>query len=148
MTTKVMFSNHTAVRVRRGERGRIREFYRDVLGCTIMRQFDDKDDVRMGDDHYIAFIYESGRAAAPDEGATYAADDVLSDEDFLRAMFLELKTDNVDDMRRKIVAFGVKVLDVPDPHLYFQAPGGQVWRLVGMNEDLSAYEGANRGIVR
>jgi len=28
---------------------------------------------------------------------------------------------------------------VPDPHLYFQAPGGQVFRLVGTNEDLSKY---------
>lgn len=142
--TKVIFSNHTAVRVRRAERDRIREFYRDVLGCTIMREFDDKDDVRMGDDFYIAFIYESGHAAAPDEGATYAAEDALSDENFLKAMFLELKADNVVDLRRKIVAFGVKVLEVPDPHLYFQAPGGQVWRLVGLNEDLSAYEGTSR----
>jgi hypothetical protein len=29
---------------------------------------------------------------------------------------------------------------VPDPHLYFQAPGGQVFKLVGINEDLSACE--------
>jgi hypothetical protein len=43
-------------------------------------------------------------------------------------------------MRKKIIEFGVKVLDVPDPHLYFQAPGGQVFRLVGINEDLSKYE--------
>ncbi|MGH7649141.1 MAG: hypothetical protein ACREND_13575, partial [Gemmatimonadaceae bacterium] len=31
-------------------------------------------------------------------------------------------------------------LDVPDAHLYFQAPGGQVFRLVGIHEDLSVYE--------
>jgi hypothetical protein len=42
--------------------------------------------------------------------------------------------------RRQIVDSGVKVLDVPGPHLYFQAPGGQVWRLVGISEDLSQYE--------
>ncbi len=56
-------------------------------------------------------------------------------------MYLELKADNVEEMRQAIVAFGVRVLEVPDPHLYFQAPGGQVWRLVGINEDLSKYEG-------
>jgi hypothetical protein len=44
-------------------------------------------------------------------------------------------------MKKRIVSFGVKVLDVPDPHLYFQAPGGQVFRLVGIGEDLSAFEG-------
>jgi len=38
-------------------------------------------------------------------------------------------------MKRNILAFGVKKLDVPDAHLYFQAPGGQVFRLVGINED-------------
>ena len=48
-------------------------------------------------------------------------------------------------MRQKIVAFGVKVLDVPDPHLYFQAPGGQVFRLVGSHEDLAKYEGTEHG---
>jgi hypothetical protein len=38
-------------------------------------------------------------------------------------------------MKQKIIAFGVKVLAVPDHHHYFQAPGGQVFRLVGINED-------------
>lgn len=38
-------------------------------------------------------------------------------------------------MKQKILAFGVKKLDVPDPHLYFQGPGGQVFKLVGINED-------------
>ena len=74
---------------------------------------------------------------------TYAAEDALSDDDFMKAIFLELKTDDVQGMRQKITAFGVRVLDVPDPHLYFQAPGGQMFRLVGVNEDLSKYEGNN-----
>jgi len=34
---------------------------------------------------------------------------------------------------------------VPDPHLYFQSPGGQCWRLVGTDEDMSFYEGAGAG---
>jgi hypothetical protein len=48
-------------------------------------------------------------------------------------------------MRQSIVGFGVRVLEVPDPHLYFQAPGGQVFRLAGINEDLSKYEGTEHG---
>jgi hypothetical protein len=44
-----------------------------------------------------------------------------------------------------ILDFGVRKLEMPDPHLYFQAPGGQVLRLVGINEDLSFYEGAAEG---
>lgn len=139
--TKAFFSNHSAVRVRRAERKRIREFFCDVLGGKLMREFDDKDDFRIGDNFYIAFIYAKGDGRGADKGANFGADDPLSDDDFLKAIFLELKADKVEEMRERIVAFGVKVLPVPDPHLYFQAPGGQVFRLVGTNEDLSKYEG-------
>ena len=129
--TNVILGNHAAVRVPRTEKDRIRKFYREVLGCKIVREGDQKDDIRLGDDFYIAFMYEK-------EG-------VLSESDFLKAVYLELKADNVEEMKQKIVAFGVKVLDVPDPHLYFQAPGGQVLRLVGIDEDLSRYEGTEHG---
>ena len=43
-------------------------------------------------------------------------------------------------MRQKIIDTGVVTLEMPDPHLYFQAPGGQVFRLVGIDKDLSQYE--------
>jgi catechol 2,3-dioxygenase-like lactoylglutathione lyase family enzyme len=125
---KVIFGNHFAVRVPRTEKGRIRGFYRDVLGGRITQETDQKDDFRIGDNFYIAFVYE-------DDGVA------LDESDFLKAMYMELKADNVEEMRQKIVDFGVSVLDLPDPHLYFQAPGGQVLRLVGINEDLSPYEG-------
>ena len=130
--TKVIFGNHAAIRVPRAERDRLRRFYRDVLGGEIVREGDQKDDVRLADDFYIAFMYENDDVA-------------LAESEFLKAIYLELKTDNVDEMRQKIVAFGVKVLEVPDPHLYFQAPGGQVLRLVGSSEDLSRYEGTEHG---
>jgi len=129
---KVIFGNHSAIRVPRAEKDRIRRFYRDVLGCEIIREGDQKDDFRMGGTFYIAFMYE-------DEGAA------LDESGFLKSIYLELKADNVEEMRREIVAFGVRVLEVPDPHLYFQAPGGQVWRLVGTSEDLSRYEGTEHG---
>jgi hypothetical protein len=71
---------------------------------------------------------------------TYGAAAALSDDEFIKANFLELKTDDLPAVRQKIVAFGVKMHDVPNSHLYFQAPGGQVFRLVGTNEDLSKDE--------
>jgi hypothetical protein len=85
----------------------------------------------MGDNFYIAFLYEN--------------DGALDESGFAKAIYLELKAGNVEEMRRKIVGFGVRVLEVPDPHLYFQAPGGQVFRLVGINEDLARYEGTEHG---
>lgn len=129
---QVILGNHSAARVPLADRDKIRQFYRDVLGGEITRAGDKKDDIRLGGSFYIAFLYEDGDA-------------VLDEGDFLKATYLELKADNVEEARQEIVAFGVKVLDVPDSHLYFQAPGGQVFRLVGTNEDLSKYEGTSHG---
>lgn len=124
---RVIVGNHSAVLVPRQDRDTIRQFYCDVLGCRITRELDWKDDIQLGGNFYIAFVYG----------------DFADESEFLRtgrATYLELKSDNVEEMRQKIVDFGVRVLDQPDPHLYFQAPGGQVWRLVGIDEDLSQYE--------
>ena len=129
---KAILGNHSAVRVPRADRDQIRRFYRDVLGCEIIREGGQKDDLRLGGSFYITFLYENEGVALDESG-------------FLKAIYLELKTDHVEEMRRKIVAFGVKVLEVPDPHLYFQAPGGQVFRLAGTGEDLSRYEGTEHG---
>jgi catechol 2,3-dioxygenase-like lactoylglutathione lyase family enzyme len=127
---KVILGNHSALIVPRTEQDRVRRFYRDVLGCVLTRETDAKDDFRLGDNFYLAVLYEKD-------------DETLDAKDFLRATYLELKTDNVEEMRREIVAFGVTVLEMRDPHLYFQAPGGQVFRLVGIDEDLSKYEGTS-----
>ena len=43
----------------------------------------------------------------------------LDESDFLKATYLELKADNTEEMKQKILAFGVKKLDVPDAHLLF-----------------------------
>jgi catechol 2,3-dioxygenase-like lactoylglutathione lyase family enzyme len=127
---KVILGNHAAIVVPRAEQDRIRRFYRDVLGCEIIRETDQKDDFRMGDNFYIGVLYENEDVA-------------LDESSFSKAIYLELKAHDVEEMRREIVAFGVKVLEMQDPHLYFQAPGGQVFRLVGTNEDLSKYEGTD-----
>jgi hypothetical protein len=119
-------------------RGRIetafRKFYCDVLGGKIMKEDPERDFVRLGDDFYIGFLYG----------------DVIDESEFLRsfrAIWLEIKSDNVEEMSQRILESGlVRHLDeVPDPHLYFQAPGGQCLRLVGIDEDLSFYEGVGAG---
>ena len=129
---KVIFGNHSSVIVPRQDRDSIRKFYCDVLGGKITKAEAERDFLRLGDDFYIGFLYG----------------DVPDESQFLRtarSVWLEIKSDNVEEMTRKILDFGVRKLEIPDPHLYFQAPGGQVLRLVGINEDLSFYEGAGEG---
>src|SRR5436190_6704142 len=130
---KVIFGNHSSVLVPRQDRDSIRKFYCDVLGGKVMRADPERDFVRLGENFYIGFLYG----------------DVPDESEFLRtarSVWLEIQSDDVEEMSRKIVDSGlVRKLDVPDPHLYFQAPGGQCLRLVGINEDLSFYEGAGDG---
>ena len=75
--------------------------------------------------------------------------DVPDESEFLRtarSVWLEIKSDNVKETSREILESGlVRKLELPDPHLYFQAPGGQCLRLVGIDEDLSFYEGSGEG---
>src|SRR5450755_3288856 len=129
---KVIFGNHSSVIVPLQDRDNIRKFYCDVLGGTITKEEGDRDFLRLGDNFYIVFLYG----------------DVPDESEFLRtarSVWLEIKSDDVEEMRRRILAFGVRKLEMPDPHLYFQAPGGQVLRLVGIDEDLSFYEGIGEG---
>jgi catechol 2,3-dioxygenase-like lactoylglutathione lyase family enzyme len=129
---KVIFGNHSSVLVPRQDRDSIRRFYCQVLGGKIVKADPERDFIRLGDDFYIAFLYG----------------DVPDMSEFLRtarSVWLEIKSDNVEEVARDILAFGVRRLEAPDPHLYFQAPGGQCLRLVGIDEDLSFYEGAGEG---
>ncbi|MGH8278301.1 MAG: hypothetical protein ACRETQ_01870 [Gammaproteobacteria bacterium] len=122
----VMLGNYTAVIAAHAEQDWIRKFYCEVLGCKIRVNSDAVDRFQLGEFHFC-FVWQNA---------------ALSDGDFMKAIYLELKADQVEEMQQKILGFGVKRLDVPDLHLYFQAPGGQVFRIVGANEDLSAYEGS------
>lgn len=129
----VEFGNHSSVIFPRKDRENIRRFYCDVLGGTITKAEDDRDFLRLGENFYFGFLYG----------------DVPDESEFLRtarSVWLELKSDNPEELRGKILDSGlVRKLEVPDPHLYFQAPGGQCWRLVGLDEDMSFYEGAGAG---
>src|ERR1700674_2879182 len=129
---KIVFGNHSSVIVPRQDRDSIRKFYCDVLGGKITKAENERDFLRLEENFYIGFLYG----------------DVADESEFLRtarSVWLEIKSDNVEEMTRNILDFGVRKLEVPDPHFYFQAPGGQCLRLVGIDEDLSFYEGAGEG---
>lgn len=127
---KVIMGNHCSVLVPIRDRDDVRTFYCDVLGATLAKADAQRDVLCMDGDFYIIVLYG----------------DVPDESEFLRSarsVWLEIKADDVEAVGRKIVESGLaRKLEVPDPHLYFQAPGGQCMRLVGIDEDLSFYEGA------
>jgi hypothetical protein len=100
--TKVIFGNHSSVMVPRQDRDSIRKFYCDVLGGKITKADPERDFLRLGEDFYIAFLYG----------------DVPDASEFLRSarsVWLEIKSDNVEEMSRKILESGlVRKLDVPN----------------------------------
>jgi catechol 2,3-dioxygenase-like lactoylglutathione lyase family enzyme len=130
---KVIFGNHSSVLVPRQDRDSIRKFYCGVLGGVVVKTDPERDFVRLGEDFYIGFLY----GEVPDVSEFLRS---------ARSVWLEIKADDVGEMSRRILESGlVRKLEVPDPHLYFQAPGGQCLRLVGIDEDMSFYEGAGVG---
>jgi catechol 2,3-dioxygenase-like lactoylglutathione lyase family enzyme len=136
--TKVIIGNATAITVPRQDRDNIRRFYCEVLGGKIVKEDNEKDIFHLEDDFYILFRY----ADVPDES------------EFLRsprALWLQIKSDNVEEMTRKILDSGARKIDIPSglpesiPCLYFQAPGGQCFQMLPITEDQLYYKGAGNG---
>ncbi len=65
-------------------------------------------------------------------------------------LWLQIKSDNVEEIARKILDFGVTKIDLPSelpesvPYLYFQAPGGTILPLLPINENQAYYKGAGK----
>ena len=90
---KVIFGNHSSVIVPKKDRDGIRKFYCDVLGGKIMNNEEERDFLRFGENFYIAFLYG----------------DVADESEFqrtARSIWLEIKTDNVEEMTEKILDSG------------------------------------------
>ncbi len=108
------------------ERERLQKFYAEVLGCKVTTKSDTFDLIQLGPDFFIGITYDPS---------------ALKNSDAQKALWLELRTDDPAGLKQKILAFGLKQLEFWDKeHFYFQAPGGQVFRLVGMTEDMSKWQ--------
>jgi catechol 2,3-dioxygenase-like lactoylglutathione lyase family enzyme len=122
----VSIGNHSKVIVSHADQERVRSFYRDVLGCTLTKQTQNIDFIRFPEGFFLAVLYQE-RTSTP--------------ENLRESIWLELRTEDPASLRRKITDFGVYTIEMPGAeHLYFQAPGGQVFRVVGTGEDLSRFE--------
>ena len=118
----IHIGNHMKMNVSASLRSKAQTFYEDVLGCKVMQSPMPDLDLFEFDGGFVLGIFFVDAA------------DTLSVDDHLKAAWLEIKTKNVDALKRKLQKFGVKELDYSDKsRFYFQAPGGQVFRLAPMD---------------
>jgi len=126
--TNVSFSNHSKIIAPRSQKNQIRKFYNEVLQAKITKQTDAMDYFKIGD-FFLAVIYD---------------DNALSEELLLKSIWLEVKTDEPEKLKQSILQFGAKEVESPmghaNSHFFFQAPCGQVFRIVSTTEDMSRFE--------
>ena len=127
----IQFGDHFRASANEHERAKIRQFFVDVLECELQST----DNITANIPENIdLFFFTSGQCY----GVEYcrASEKALSLQQHYLACWLELKTDDVDTLRKKCLDHGAKeITDFWDTeHFYFHAPGGQVFRLVGMKE--------------
>jgi hypothetical protein len=115
----IVIGNHLKMHLPHHLRERASEFYTEILGCRKLADqpypnldlFEFKDGVVLG-----LFFY--------DEAET------LSEKDQLKAAWMEIKTDGPEALKQRLIDFGVPEVEFEDKsRFYFQAPGGQVFRV-------------------
>jgi catechol 2,3-dioxygenase-like lactoylglutathione lyase family enzyme len=123
---EVTLGNHSRLLAHHSEQERIRAFYCGVLGCTLTKQTKNVDYLRFPGPFFLAVLYQ---------------DQVPTAASARDAIWLELRATDPPALTRAILEFGAERIETVDvDHLYFQAPGGQVFRVVGVGEDLSRFE--------
>jgi uncharacterized protein YndB with AHSA1/START domain len=122
--TRVSLGANSKLVVLASERESIQHFYRDVLECKVDIN-PQADLIWLRPDFYLGVVYENSALRA---------------SDMLKSLWLELRTDHPEELKQKILKFGLKEIEYQDKeHFYFQAPGGQVFRLANTTEDLNLY---------
>ena len=120
--------------VRPEYRDRFVELFRDVLGCQV-RELD------FGMAHPILFVGFGDRSGFSVEFTDFAAieppGDTLESAGAPRGAWIEFLTDDLAGTQQKLRDAGIREFRHPgSTHLYYCAPGGQIFRLLDV-----AYEG-------
>lgn len=129
---KIKFGTHYLLTIRESERHRVRSFYQGLLGCEL-HSHDHGVTVNIPENLDL-FHFADGEVL----GVQYVNDGVpvIDAAGHKLACWMELKTDNVGGLLKKLKEFGVdEIRDFWDKeHFYFHAPGGQVFRVIRIDE--------------
>jgi len=125
MLAMTTIGNHVRINAHRDMRDRVRTFYLHVLECKPMpAPLPDLDLFVFGNHFVLGVFYFEGT-------------NLLTETQQLDAAWLEIKVADVAKTKEKLVSFGVKEVDYVDKtRFYFQAPGGQVFRLAPEDGDI------------
>ena len=122
----VTIGNHLKMHLPHSLRERASCFYTEVLGCRKLNNqpYPNLDLYEFQGGFVLGLFF-------CDEAET------LPEREHLKATWMEIKTDNPNTLKQRLVEFGVHEVDFEDKsRFYFQAPGGQVFRLAPMEGGL------------
>src|ERR1700724_3015587 len=122
----VTIGNHLKMTVTSALRTRTREFYGGMLGLKWIPS--PAENLRLYEfpGGFVLGLFFSDDPA-----------ELLAEQDYLKATWLELKVDDLAQWKQRLQRFGVTEIKYDDPsrfaepylRFFFQAPGGQVFRL-------------------
>jgi len=123
---EIIIGNHLKMHLPYHLRERALHFYTDILGCRKLADLSypnvDLYGFQRGFDLGLFFCDEV---------------DTLSEKEQLKATWMEIKVSNPDALKQRLIGFGVQEVEFEDKsRFYFQAPGGQVFRVAPMEGGL------------
>jgi hypothetical protein len=122
----VTIGNHLKMTVSSALKAITREFYGGLLGLkSIPSPAENLDLYEFAGGFVLGLFFSDDRA------------ELLTDQDYLKATWLELRVDDLTQWKERLQRFGVSEIEYDDPsrfaepypRFFFQAPGGQVFRL-------------------
>jgi hypothetical protein len=122
----VTIGNHLKMTVTVALRTRTREFYGGVIGLKSIASPAENLDLYEFPGGFVLGLFFSDDPA-----------ELLTEQDYLKATWLELKVDDLAQWKERLQRFGATEIRYDDPsrfaepyaRFFFQAPGGQVFRL-------------------
>jgi hypothetical protein len=122
----VTIGNHLKMTVTSALRTRTRELYGGMLGLKSIPSPAENLDLYEFPGGFVLGLFFSDDPA-----------ELLAEQDYLKATWLELKVDDLAQWKERLQRFGVTEIKYDDPsrfaepydRFFFQAPGGQVFRL-------------------
>jgi hypothetical protein len=127
-TPMIALSNTIHTYARPDTKERLLEFYTSILGLKAVTT---PPPYWSGSpEPFFGFEFSNGKVLSGE-----FTEDALDDQQAQRGVWLELRTDDAEELQQKVQAFGLKRVVHPyTSFFYIQAPGGQVFRIVSSKE--------------